>query len=203
MKKITLIGLMFIITGLMAACSRYTYYSVGDNASALTRYRTFAWLPPIKKTGNAALNNDVADQRIHESATERLEERGLQLKSRNPDLLVRYMVMVDQKERVYDQPIYNYVGGGFYPRYGYYRGGRSYYYAYSRPFPVYVGNDVERVPYKEGTLIIDLIDRKTRKVVWRGYGIGEVDNPAQATKDIPKVVEGIIKKLPLNAMNQS
>ncbi len=187
----------------MSACSRYNYYSVGGNQTTLSRYRTFAWLPPVKQTRNAAYNNDVADQLIHQSATSNLEERGLMLKGKNPDLLVRYMVMVDEKERIYDQPMYNYVGGGYFPGGGFYRGGRSYYYAYRNPYPVYVGNDVERVPYKEGTLIIDLIDRKSRKVIWRGYGIGEVSNAAQTTNDIPKVVEGIIKKLPVTPVKQS
>jgi hypothetical protein len=203
MKKTIILSFTILLIGLISACSRYSYYSVGGSQAALSRYRTFAWLPPLKQTRNTAYNNEIAQQSIQEAGTANLEDRGLRLKGRNPDLLVRYEVMVDNKERVYDQPVYNYVGGGYYPRFGGYRGGRGYFYSYSAPFPVYVGNDVERVPYKEGTLVIDLIDRKTRKVIWRGYGIGEVDNPAQAVKDLPKVVEGIIKKLPLNAMKNS
>jgi hypothetical protein len=194
-------SLTIVMVGLLVACSRYTYYSVGSSSAKLSRYHTFAWLPPVKQTRNVAYNNDIADQRIHESATAQLESKGLLLKRKNPDLLARYMVMVDEKERIYDQPVYNYVGGGYYPRFGgFYGGRRAYYYAYRNPFPVYVGNDVEHVPYKEGTLVIDLIDRKSGKVLWRGYGIGEVDNPAQAVNDIPKVVDGIIGKLPLNAV---
>ncbi|WP_295767793.1 DUF4136 domain-containing protein [uncultured Mucilaginibacter sp.] len=198
MKKILTIALAFSIIALISACSSYNYYSVGGNEAALSRYSSFAWLPPIKQTRNVAYNNELADQRIHESATEQLESRGLRLKSKNPDLLVRYSIMVDTKERVYDQPVYNYVGGGYYPRAALYRGRLAYYYAYSAPYPVYVGNDVERIPYKEGTLIIDLINRKSRKVIWRGYGVGEVENAARTIEDIPKIVEGIIKKLPLN-----
>ncbi|WP_345948547.1 DUF4136 domain-containing protein [Mucilaginibacter sp. PAMB04274] len=202
MKKIIFLSITVMTISLITACSRYSYYSVGGTATTLSKYRTFAWLPPLKQTRNAALNNDIADQRIHESATTDLEERGLRLKGKNPDLLVRYMIMLDEKERIYDQPVYDYAGGGYYPRLGYYHGRRAYYYAYSAPYQVYLGNDVERVPYKQGTLIIDLIDRRTRKVIWRGYGVGEVDNPAQATNDIPKVVNGIIKKLPLTAVKQ-
>jgi hypothetical protein len=202
MKKAFISGFAILIIGLISACSRYSYYSVGGNQAALSGYRTFAWLPPLKQTRNTAYNNDIAQQSIQETGTASLEERGLRLKGRNPDLLVRYEVMVDNKERVYDQPVYNYVGG-YYPRFGGYRGGRGYFYSYSAPFPVYVGNDVERVPYKEGTVIIDLIDRKTRKVIWRGYGIGEVENRAQAVKDLPKVVDGILKKLPLTAIDKS
>lgn len=199
MKKSIIYSLTILMVGLLASCSRYTYYSVGNNSTNLSRYRTFAWLPPIKQTRNVAYNNDIADQRIHESATAQLENKGLRLKGKKPDLLVRYMIMVDEKERVIDQPVYNYVGGGYYPRFGgFYGGRRAYYYAYSAPYPVYVGNDIQRVPYKEGTLVIDMIDRKSGKVIWRGYGIGEVDNPAQAVNDIPKVVDGILSKLPLN-----
>lgn len=190
-----------MIIGMLAACSRYTYYGVGSNQATLSKYHTFAWLPPVKSTSSSVYNSDITDQRIKEAATANLENRGLMLKASKPDLLVRYNIMVSDKEKVYDQPVYNYAGGGYYPRLGYYGGRRYLYYRYSTPFPVYVGDDVERIPYKEGTLMIDLIDRKTKKVIWRGYGIGEVDNPAKAIQDLPKVVEGIIKKLPLTPMS--
>jgi hypothetical protein len=54
------------------------------------------------------------------------------------------------------------------------------------------------VPYKEGTIIIDLIDPKTNTLVWRGYGVGELHDPKTTLREIPKVVEGIIKQLDLN-----
>jgi hypothetical protein len=92
------------------------------------------------------------------------------------------------------------MGGGFYPRYNYYRGRRAFYYSYRSAYPVYVGDDISHVPYKEGTLIIDLIDRVSHKVIWRGYGIGEVSNPQSAINDLPKIVDGIFNKLQLNKM---
>ncbi len=195
MKNLKILGLIVLLLGTIQACSTYSYYSIGGEN--LGRYRSFAWLPPVKQTRNIAYNSDLADQRIHESTTDNLQERGLRLKSKNPDLLVRYSVMVDNKERVYDQPVYNYAGGGYYPSVGYFRGRQFLYYRYSAPYPVYVGDDVERVPYKEGTLIIDLIDRNSHKVIWRGYGVGELENAAKTIDDLPKIVEGIMKKLPL------
>ncbi|RYZ97374.1 MAG: DUF4136 domain-containing protein, partial [Sphingobacteriaceae bacterium] len=65
------------------------------------------------------------------------------------------------------------------------------------------GGFAERVPYREGTIIIDLIDRKTGKMVWRGYGVGEVRNPEKALTDLPKVVNGIVEKLDLAPKNKS
>ncbi|WP_158825162.1 DUF4136 domain-containing protein [Mucilaginibacter lacusdianchii] len=202
MKKLSFVLIVFLTGLVWSACSRYNYYAVGNNNN-LSRYHTFAWLPSVKNKSTSAYNSDITDQRIKEAATENLEQRGLMLKANKPDLLVRYNIMLSDKERVYDQPVYDYVGGGAYPAVGYYRGRRFFYYRYANPYPVYVGQDVERVPYKEGTLMIDLIDRNTHKVIWRGYGIGEVDNPAKAIQDLPKIVEGIIKKLPLTPMKNS
>lgn len=182
---------------LLAACSSYTYYSVG-NGNNLSRYSTFAWLPPFNNTNNPYYNNDVADQRIKDQATADLESRGLHLRDRNPDLLVRYSIMVNTKVSTYNQPMYSYNWGGYYPSYRFYRGGgRGFYYRYGGAYPVYMGTEIYQVPYKEGTLIIDLIDRTTHKVIWRGYGIGVVNNPESAVNDLPKVVDGILEKLPL------
>jgi hypothetical protein len=203
MKKLRLVLGILLIGAIWSACSRYTYYSVGSSNTNLSRYHTFAWLPPVRGAGTNAANSDITDQRIKEAATDNLEQRGLMLKANKPDLLVRYSIMVNNKEKVYDQPVYDYAGGGAYPSMGYYRGRRFFYYRYANPYPVYVGDDVERVPYKEGTLMIDLIDRNTHKVIWRGYGVGEVDNPAKAIQDLPKIVDGIIKKLPLTPVKTS
>lgn len=199
MKKWIIGSLLLLVVFFIAACSSYTYYAVGSGSN-VGRFSTFAWLPPINHTKNPYFDNELADQRIKDQATAGLESKGLHLKANRPDLLVRYTIMVDNKVKTYNQPAYTYVGGGYYPRIGYYRGHRAFYYSYRSPYPVYVGDDIYHVPYKEGTLIIDLINRATHKVIWRGYGIGEVTNPQTAINDLPKVVDGILNKLQLNRM---
>lgn len=197
MKKRISGSLLLLAVFLLAACSKYSYYAVGSS-NAVSRYSAFAWLPPANNTKNPYFDNDVADQKIKDQATADLESKGLRLNSRRPDLLVRYTIMVDQKVRTVNEPMYSYMGG--WGPGGYYRGGRAFYYGYRGAYPVYVGDEIYHVPYKQGTLIIDLIDRNTHKVIWRGYGIGEVDNPQNAVNDLPKVVDGILDKLQLNKM---
>ena len=197
MKKWIYGGLLCMAVCLIAGCSNYTYYAVGNNNN-LAKYSTFAWLAPVNNTKNPYYDNDLADQKIKDQATFDLESKGLHLKARRPDLLVRYTIMVDKKVKVYNEPAYTYTWGGYYPHIRYYRGHAFYYYSYRGSYPVYLGENVYRVPYKEGTLIIDLIDRATHKVIWRGYGIGEVTDPERAVNDLPKVVDGILNKLPLN-----
>jgi len=184
MKKMIYGGLLVFAVLLITACSSYQYYSVGSS-SKVGRYSTFAWLPPVNNTKNPYFNNDLADEKIKDQATADLESKGLHLKAKRPDLLVK----------TFNEPQYTYVGGGYYPRVAYYRGHRFFYYSYSSPYPVYVGDDIYHVPYKEGTLILDIIDRSTHKVIWRGYGVGEVDNPEKALNDLPEVVNGILNKL--------
>jgi hypothetical protein len=89
-----------------------------------------------------------------------------------------------------------YYGTGYSGYYGYGWGYRPYYY-YGAPYAYYGGyTPVGKEHYKEGTIIIDLIDARTHKVVWRGYGVTEMnDDPKKNMKDLPKIVSGIIDQL--------
>jgi hypothetical protein len=198
--KLAFPSFMVLSIFFLSGCSSYQYYSIQNEHIPLNKYHTFAWLPPVdtlKRDGYT----DIADEKIKDETTDQLEKRGLLLKAANPDLLVRYSIGVNNKVKLYEEPVYTYADG-FYPGVVRYRHGRYFYYSYRRPFVVYVGSEIERIPYKEGTLIIDLIDRRTSYVIWRGYGIGEIVNPEKAIHDIPEVVEGIINKLPLKPIGR-
>lgn len=55
--------------------------------------------------------------------------------------------------------------------------------------------------YKEGTLAIDALSPKTKKVVWRGVGVKELsekETPAQRTEAVNAAVKKIMEKFPLN-----
>ena len=185
-------------TYLAAGCSSYQYSAIQSSSANFGKFRTFAWIPPADTVKNSRYN-DIADEKIKNEVTAQLEKRGLVLKSHRPDLLVRYSIAVNDKARLYNNPVYIYSGQ-------FYRGavrsynGHYFYYAYRAPYPIYVGQEIQQVPYKEGTLIIDLIDQHSSRVIWRGYGSGEVDNPEKAINDIPEVVDGILKKLPIRPL---
>lgn len=55
--------------------------------------------------------------------------------------------------------------------------------------------------YKEGTLVIDALSPKTKKVVWRGVGVKELrdkDTPAKRTEAVNRAVKKIMEKFPTN-----
>jgi len=197
MKRLIYMAFSVLMLSGLTACTSYDYYTAAINKSNLSNYHTFAWMPAQDNGGNA-INNDVADAKIKDATTTALISKGLRLSRRNPDLIVTYTLKVGRGARTnYYTPYY----GGFYPGWGFGWGWgyRPYYYAYGAPFSYYGGlTYAEKEHYKEGTLIIDLIDTRTRRIVWRGFGVGEVHrNPQKTIDDLPKEVNGVLSQLQL------
>jgi len=49
--------------------------------------------------------------------------------------------------------------------------------------------------YKQGTLIIDIVDRKSKELVWRGVGSGAL-NKSDPKKNLLEAVEKVLEKFP-------
>ncbi len=212
---LTAIGILFL-AALSSCGTSYNYYVAGLNRTNLSLYRSFAWMPPARGNDQASTNL-AADAKIKDAATLVLKDKGLTLTQRDPDLIISYSSMVGKGSRTYYYPTYGgglgYYGG-FYPGFGMGWGGgfggwggfggmgwggfyRPYYYAFGSPF-MYGGMMASREQYKEGTLIIDLIDRRSRKIVWRGFGVGEVNkNDKKNLEALPEVVSGVLAQLSL------
>lgn len=213
MKKTINTGLVFLLVATLSACSSYNYYTAARNKTDLSAYRTFAWLPPATMTNKAGavVKREVADERVKDAAISALENKGLKFQENNPDLMVSYTTVTGRgmKTEFYYPAYYGgYPGfglgfgwgwGGGWGYRGFYGGGWGWGYPYGYG---YGGGGYARVPYKEGTLIIDIMDTKSRKLVWRGFGVGELHNPQKTVKELPKVVSGIIEQLELNQVQQ-
>ena len=62
----------------------------------------------------------------------------------------------------------------------------------------YTTYDVQN--YKDGSLIIDIIDAKTQKLIWEGVGNKEIDSPAKdPEKAINEAVATIMSNFPPGA----
>ena len=206
-KSIYLVLIALTLTGL-SACDTYNYYTAGLNRTNMSGYHSFAWMPAVEnpKKQNTR-NNDEADAKIKDAATTALQAKGLTLQKQNPDLVVVYTTTVGRGSRTeYYTDYPGFYGGwgwgagwGWGSRWGWGGWARPGYYAFGGPFSYYGGvTYAEQEHYKEGTIIIDLIDTRTKKVVWRGFGVGEVHhNPQKNIDDIPKVVTGVLNQLDL------
>jgi hypothetical protein len=215
MKPLKYIGLIIFAVSIFSACTTYNYYKAGADNLSLSRYKTFAWLPNQRQTtayGNNAypgsnsayFKNDIAVQKIKQAAIASLESKGLRLQNNHPDLLVRYSTLVDKGTRVdYYSPYWGYPGlyggWGYGWGWGWHRPYWGFGWGWGYPYggPAYADEE----HFKEGTIVIDLIDTHTRQIIWRGFGVGELHhNPEKTINDLPKVVDGIFKQLPVNNM---
>jgi hypothetical protein len=205
MKRIIYLLMVTFALSAIASCTSYNYYTAAINKTNMSGYHSFAWMPTASQ-GKNNMNNasSLADATIKDAATAALVQKGLRLNQQNPDLLVMYTTKVGLGTKTnYYTPYSNPWYGGFGFGYGFGWGWgwryRPYYY-YGAPYGYYGGlTYAEKEHYKEGTLIIDLIDTRTRRVVWRGFGVGDAHNTEKTIKDLPKVVDGIISQLNIAA----
>ncbi len=156
MKTIKLLPLLALF--ILASCSSVRVNSDYDKKVNFNNYKTYAFL----KSGVDKVEiSDLDKKRILRSIDEVMTTKGF-TKDANPDLLIS--IFTKEKERV---DIYNSYGFGW----GW------------NPFWGMNYTNISTTP--EGVLYIDLIDAKTKELVWQGEGSGNL------TKDTNKKDERI------------
>ncbi len=156
MKTIKLLSVLTLF--IFASCSSVRVNSDYDKKANFESYKTYAFL----KSGVDKVEiSDLDKKRILRSIDEVMSTKGF-TKDSNPDLLIS--IFTKEKERV---DIYNSYGFGW---------GWNPYWGMNY-------TNVSTTP--EGVLYIDLIDAKTKELVWQGEGSGNL------TKDTNKKDERI------------
>lgn len=180
MKNICPLLLLFAVLTLAGGCSPYTkIYSEEEPGVNLYQYSTFSWLEnPSVARGNSGPEwlNKATEDDIRSAVEKQLNRYGLHACNETPDLMLHYHVVV-KNEVLYIRDWW--CDEESWRRYGH-------------------CNRIRPLDYKEGTLIIDLIDAKTGVQVWRGAATGVLENmtPEQAEVRIYDAVRLIFKKYP-------
>src|SRR5262245_17948459 len=146
-----------------------------DNGVNVYTYRTYAWKEPSPGTG--AVRNSLVLSRIEGAVGEKLAEKGLRRDVQNPDI---YLVADVSARTLQDV---NYWPADGWGSYGWGWGW---------------GPSVTVTPYVEGTIIIDMVDAKTNRLVWRSIstktGSSLID--VQKEKKVDKMVSDAFKHFP-------
>jgi len=169
---------------LLAGCSTLSVQTDYDPEYDFTRLKTWTWVKGRKPSDDVRINNDLMRKRIERAISAVLAARGYRYAEKGPaDFQVNWFGAIDRKIR-YETISHFYGTLGYGPYYG------GYWPAYTQTYPV---------EYEEGTLIIDILDGKTHKLVWRGVGsdyVTEHKNPAELDKGIREAVEKILAGFP-------
>jgi len=155
-----------------------------DKAANFGGYKTFSMYQDVNiHDAISQLNQD----RIINAIKSELTKKGLKETSSSPDLWVNAVAIL--KDRVDVTANTNYYGyGGYYRPYAYYGAGMGGTTTYNTRH------------YKDGSLIIDLVDANTKKLVWQGIGNKEIDKPAKNPDEtIPKAIASIMESYPPGA----
>ena len=154
-------------------------------SASFNQYKTFALVTPPDTAAEQLL-----DQRVRSAVQAQLDAKGLTLADReSADLYVGYGVVDKTHTSIYSYNTGWGWGGG---RWGWR------YHRFGIAWPMAVQRQIET--YTDGTVVVNLVDARTKQVVWEG----EVDdvlnlpvsNPLRATKDIDAAVEKLFAKYP-------
>jgi len=140
-----------------------------DAGVDFTRFHTFAIRDARLNSKNPALNNDIVRHRLEADIRKSLEAKGLTyVEAGKSDLNVRFTLGATRRVETEAYPA----------------GWRGW------------GTRVVRVPYTEGTLVIDLRDPSTRMLVWRGIAREEKSDAAKVEGKLDDMVRKSIDKFP-------
>jgi hypothetical protein len=140
-----------------------------DPAADFHRYRTFAIRDGQLNSRNPALNSELLKKRIESDIANDLAARGMAFVPNGPaDLNVRYTFGAAPRMETEAYPV----------------GWRGF------------GERIVRVPYAEGTLVIDLRDSAVHSLVWRGIASVEKRDALKVEGKIDDMVHKALHKYP-------
>ena len=191
MKRRTLgiSSLVFIAAIVLAGCGVQSYVEK-DPSVNLNNYKTFAWINEKgTKQENGKPYKDFKETYLMDLVTKELEKNGWHKAKSNPDVLIDYDIMIENETRRESDPVYSRSTVRYF--YNPYTGRINSVYYPSR----YLGENSYTVPYKSGTITINIVDNHTDKLVWQGWAETEVTQRNISREDMDKIVKSIFKKL--------
>jgi hypothetical protein len=191
--SIAAIGTVIALT----SCGPTSHVEVAKGVN-FSNYKTFGWVNDNTTTAGRA-DNAIIDNNIKNSISTDLEKEGWQETTQQPDVLVDYNVVVTKGVTQQTEPVYNNFYSGYY--YNSWRGrGRMGYY-YNPDF--FRGYRTYNVPFKTGTLTVNMVDAKTNKLIWQGSAQGDISTTEITSGNVKADVKSIFKKFNLPKINST
>lgn len=158
----------------LAACASVKVTTQYNQDATFAEYKSYYFAPPQRQQGRDAVRNPILNKNILNEIKPILEGKGFSEAASREEadfLVIFYAAVKNQQDFV---P----------PSYAVGRWGRVW-----RTSPGHV------VRYKEGTLVIDIVDIKKKELVWQGVGRGVLnrENPEQ---NFVQAVEKILEEFP-------
>jgi hypothetical protein len=169
LREIPMKHIWLFIPLFLFSCSPITVRTDYDREVDFSAYRTFRWMPYPKNAENTVPRNSPLDKRIRRAVERELESKGYVIQDQGPaDAVLAYHVGVRRKVDV------------SHVHYGYWGWRRA----------TYVNQ------YKEGTIVLDIVDLNKKELLWRGSAVGVVGSLEESEERIRKSVAKILERYP-------
>lgn len=179
---------MLFVMLLTAGCSvNPTVHSTFNQSIDFNQYKTFGFFQPLDTDSRY---ESLTSQYLKQAAVNEMTQRGFILSKKDPDLLINFQRVIQDKQQTYEIPISGYSG------YSSYRGHLFY--------DSWAGYRTQTDNYQEGRLNIDIVDRLENKVVWQGNSVGRVDDEQlkNLQSTLQKTVSQVFKQFPMFGAQQ-
>ena len=164
----------------LAACAVVSVNSYSQRAFDIGRYHTYAWGPAdTHGTGDPRLDNNPFFMReLQNAVVLQLQGVGLREASGATDLVVHFHATVRNRVEVFESDQ---------------RAG------YNQP-----GTHAQIHEYEEGTILVDIAERTTRKMIWRGWMqtdvSGAIADNAELASRVRRGMTELFKKFPASVV---
>ncbi len=165
--------LLPVLAAISAGCSTIRVETDYDRGADFSSLRTYAWVKHVKASDSRMMNDPLIRSHITGSVESELAEMGYRKAAgRDPDFLVAYHIGSRRKIDV-----------------------DHYYYGYGR-WGRFRGHDVSVHRYREGTIVLDIVDARTKQLIWRGWARSVLHGREDAAEDIRASVRKILERFP-------
>jgi hypothetical protein len=176
MSRRSSIAIITVFALLATGCATMNVSSHAERGVDFASYGTFDWGPAdALPTGDPRLdNNPFFHDYLQGMVEKEMAVKGYRrVANGTPDLLLHYHANVSQRFEVHGAPDSNCTGPDCEPRV---------------------------IEYEQGTLVLDIIDARTNKMVWRGWAqdsmSGVIDNQDRLEDQVKKAITRIMARFP-------
>lgn len=162
----------------LSGCATFRVQTDYDPAVDFARLRTYAWQARAPRTdADPRVHNDLLDGRVRAAVDRVLQARGYQpAGDADADFRVAYIVTIEPRTDIHTIPV-----------------------SYGWGWWGVMATETYVDQYEQGTLLLDVIDTDSNKLIWRGSAAARVvedRTPEQRTQRVNEAVEKILERFP-------
>ncbi len=157
----------------MTGCSSIQVETDYNREVDFSKYKTYRWIPHVKGTeDNPLMNDPLIESHVKNAVNAEMTKKGFTRIEEGHPDFLMAWYFT-ARNRVDVTHYYGY----WYPQTNVYK-------------------------YKEGTLIVDIVDREDKQLIWRGWATGVLEDRSRISDQINYSVQKLLKKFPPDARKE-